>query len=368
MNSCVTNHLSFCFFCALCVTSVIYFLAPDKWKLNVIAIATFIFMSIFAPLSCLWLTISTLLVSGAIRYNQNKIVIAILVVSLAFLISQYATHSPNTYTSVTLLGIAYYTCRHIHVLADVYNNKIQRISLLDYCHYIFFLPVMIYGPIHRYPHFMRACQRRCFIWGDLFQGLERVLYGYAKVILIGQYIFNIKIDLWLHEHVGLSFNAQILYSANSFMVLYAVFSGYTDVALGFAKIWGINIEENFNYPLKARNLIEFWQRWHITLSRWCKDYIYLPVLAYSRNPVLSIILAMIGIGVWHQLTYFYLLWACYQALGIILCRLYQRFDPFQLRKLPAVLSHTLTRLATFSWLFSAKPVIVLLLLKLGLNT
>lgn len=370
MNYWITNHLSFSFFCALCVSSFLYFLAPDKWKLSVITLGTLIFLLFAAPLSCLWLTISTMLVSAGIRYRQIKLIILIMGISLVFLVNQYVTRPPSTDilpNSMVLLGIAYYTCRHIHVLTDAHNNKINHFSLLNYLHYSFFLPVIINGPIHRYPHFVRECERRHYSWEHVFQGLERVLYGYAKIILIGHYLFNLKISFWLQEHVGSSFSAQLLYSANNFMVLYTVFSGYTDVALGFAKIWGIHIEENFNYPLKARNLIEFWQRWHMTLSRWCKDYIFLPVLAYSRSSVLGIVLAMLGIGIWHQLSLYYFLWACYQALGIILCRLYQRFDPLHLQKLPTVLSHTLTRLATFSWLFSAKPIILLLLIKSGLR-
>ncbi len=361
------DYLSISFFFALCITTVFYFLMPNKWQLSMVSIATFIFLLLLSPLSCAWLSMSTLLVGLSLRYKKTKTGLLILIISLVFLLNQYFTQPLRTDiipTSILFLGIAYYTCRHIHVLVECYKGKIHEVSLINYIHYIFFLPVIVNGPINRYLHFIRACQRRCFSYEHLFQSLERILYGYAKVIIIGNYFLNLQVTLWLHRYLTQSFFSQLVFSANSWCVLYAVFSGYTDIALGFSKIWGFTIEENFNRPYLAKNLIEFWQRWHITLSQWCKDYIYLPMLAYSRTASFSVICAMIGIGLWHQLSVFYLFWASYQALGIILCRVYQRRDFLQLHKLPLPLQHAITRVATFGWLFSAKPIIILLVTQL----
>lgn len=218
---------------------------------------------------------------------------------------------------------------------------------------------MMNGPIHNFSHFLRECQRRVFSIKNVFQGMERILYGYVKIIFIGNYLLNYGLSFWITSFLkNEGMISGFLNSMNSWLILYAVFSGYTDVALGFSKIWGIKLEENFYHPLWAKNLIEFWQRWHITLSKWCKDYIYLPISAYSRSHVLAVFAAMIAIGLWHQLSLYYFLWALYQGTGLIICRVYQTSkDPFKLKKLPLLIQNTIFRCLTWGWLISAKPLI-----------
>lgn len=371
MSPFVLNNLALFFFCGLSLTTFFYYIVPKRWSLNVISFITLLFLGVASPLSCLWLTLTSLFVWGILKWNYKKIsyIVGILsVISLAFLVSQYLTRFNNEFLpgSIVFLGIAYYTCRHIHVLIEVYKETIRVVSLEDYLNYQFFLPALLNGPIHRFPHFIRECQRRYFSWKFIFQGAERILYGYVKIILIGNFLLNLKLNFWMAENVSPGLGQQYMQSAMNWLMIYFVFSGYMDVALGFTKMWGMQLEENFNHPLLAKSLIEFWQRWHITLSTWCKDYIYFPALAYSRNAFLAVLLAMLGIGLWHQFSLYYVCWAIYQALGIVLCRMNQRFDFFNLQKFSQLLRDMIARIATWGWLISAGPCIKFLLPKLGL--
>ncbi len=256
-----------------------------------------------------------------------------------------------------LMGLAYFFCRQIHQLVEALKMPAQQIPLRHYLNYNFFLPVMLAGPIHRAPHFFRQCERRRYDPRNITGGLERILYGYAKIIL-GNYLINYKFADLLELFILSENTTLLIESVTGWAHLYCQFSGYTDIALGFALLLGIRLEENFNNPLAATTLIDFWQRWHMTLSSWCRDYVFSPIQALTRNQFVAVLAAMIVMGLWHEVSFYYLIWGIYHAVGIALCRLYQRSnDPFHLEGLPSHLRHGITRAATFAWLMGSMPVI-----------
>ena len=291
---------------------------------------------------------------------------SVLLIATVFLIYQgIKQYGQSSWTIPAMIGLSYYSCRHIHVLLEMYKKNLPSMSLRSYLYYQLFLPTLMAGPIHRYPNFIRQCERRRLDGIQLSCGMERVLYGYAQVIVIGNYLLDKKIGHILTPMAD-HFTGLWLVSTKDWLYLYSVFNGYTDVALGFSLILGFRIEENFNAPLKAVNLIDFWQRWHITLSSWCRDYVFSPVQAFTRNQFIAVSAAMIALGIWHQLSLYYILWGLYHALGITLCRRYQMLnDPLNLHRLPPFLRHGVTRTATFAWLTGGMPLITTLL---GLRT
>jgi alginate O-acetyltransferase complex protein AlgI len=262
-----------------------------------------------------------------------------------------------------VMGMAYFLCKQIHFVMEVGKGKIVQVSFRKYMHYSFFLPVMFAGPINRYPHFVRQCERRRLELSNFTSSFERTLYGYSKIIL-GNYLIAVKLKELIRVNLPVTDTpiAMFLDSAANWMLLYAQFSGYTDIALGFALLIGIRLEENFNNPLAANNLIDFWQRWHITLSEWCKDYVFGPIQALTRNQLVAVLAAMIVMGFWHEISLYYTVWGVYQAMGIALCRVYTQLgDPFYLRIFPLSVRNGVTRTATFTWLVSGSPIITYLL-------
>jgi alginate O-acetyltransferase complex protein AlgI len=225
--------------------------------------------------------------------------------------------------SVSVVGIAYFTCRNIHYIFEVYKGSITT-NLSYFWYYQSFLPVFITGPINRYQDFTCEIERRHFFSQQFSSALERVIYGYAKVVIIGNYLINVKLLNILQTIEQDTILYSWLKSAIDWGYLYIQFSGWSDIAIGFSLLMGIKIKENFNYPYKALNIIDFWQRWHISLSQWCKDYVYIPFLAITRKPFYSVIAAMLAMGIWHELSLYYVLWGIYHASGIAVCRVFQQ--------------------------------------------
>jgi alginate O-acetyltransferase complex protein AlgI len=215
------------------------------------------------------------------------------------------------------LGLSYYAFRNIHFALECYKGKIRQFTFLEYLSYNLFIPVMLVGPINQYQLFIKDWQRRRYDENNISYGLERILYGFTKIILIGNFLISRKLSLyaeslhdqhlWLYTFLGLCvfvFNA------------YFQFAGYSDIAIGLSRLAGIRINENFNYPFLSVNMREFWTRYHMSLSQFCKDYVYTPIASYFRNPILGVVLTMAIIGLWHELSWRYLVWGLIQFAGI----------------------------------------------------
>jgi alginate O-acetyltransferase complex protein AlgI len=311
-----------CHFIWLTGTAFGIWLFPIRYQADIIALVTGIFLAIYSPLSALLLFSSSLLVYGLATSKHRPAYIMVLTgviyCGLQFLLIR-GLHLYQYHLGVqipTVMGLAYYTCRHIHYIVEIFQGNIKA-DLRQYLRYQFFLPAMVAGPIHRYANFQRQCGRRRFEKTGISKALERILYGYIKVVVLGNYLVAWKGEPW---RMALELNSPMmdlwLESLMSWVYLYLQFSGWTDIAIGFALVMGFRLEENFNKPFLARNLIDFWQRWHITLSSWCRDYVFKPVLAVTRRPLLATCTAMVTMGVWHELSLYYLFWGIYHAIGI----------------------------------------------------
>lgn len=221
------------------------------------------------------------------------------------------------------LGMSYYSFRNIHYTLEYYKGKIRNEKLLFYLAYNFFLPVFIIGPINRYSDFVKDWQRRRFDSSYFSIGLQRVLYGISKILIIGNklltftalnYIESIdKSQVWLKTYLE---TLRFVFNA------YFQFAGYSDIAIGLSLLMGYRIMENFNFPFLSTNMREFWTKYHISLSAFCKDYIYTPIASYYRKPLFGILATMLIIGIWHEISIRYLLWGLLQAFGIYLSSFY----------------------------------------------
>lgn len=222
------------------------------------------------------------------------------------------------------LGMSYYSFRNIHYTLEYYKGKIRDKSILFYLAYNFFLPVILIGPINRYPEFVKEWQRRRFNKDYFSSGLERVLFGTSKILILGNYLFTLKAVNYIESidssHVWLKTYLETLrFVFNA----YFQFAGYSDIAIGISLLMGYRIIENFKYPFLATNMRDFWTKYHISLSSFCKDYIYTPISSYYRKPIMGIIATMLIIGLWHEISIGYLIWGVMQAFGIYLSSLFQ---------------------------------------------
>jgi len=187
----------------------------------------------------------------------------------------YATDWLRTYGMP--LAVSFFTFQQISFLVDAYKGKIERVALLDYLYYVLFFPKMIAGPITRWQSLMPQTNSREMIRSSMvLAGLTVIAIGlFKKVVLSG--LFARYADVGYANTAALSFAEAWVTSLSYTAQIYFDFSGYSDIAIGSALLLGIRLPDNFNSPYKAVNIRDFWSRWHISLSTWLRDYVYIPL-------------------------------------------------------------------------------------------
>ncbi|MBX9642899.1 MAG: hypothetical protein K2W91_02215 [Novosphingobium sp.] len=260
---------------------------------------------------------------------------------------------------IVWIGGAFFTLRQLHVIAEWWMGRIEAPSVAAHLRYQLFLPALFVGPVHRLPAFERQCQRRRWDLGEFLNGAERVLIGAFSAEFIGNVVVA---NLRARVRHGLADSNAFLrdwaLSAADWVMLFFNFAGMTAIALGIALMMGIRLEENFNRPWLARDLLDFWSRWHMSLTNWCRDYVYRPVVALTRSTLAGLVAAMLAIGLWHEISFYYVLWSFWQTLGVVLSR---TIMPKIASQIPAPARRVLAPLAILAWLALARPVIGLLL-------
>jgi alginate O-acetyltransferase complex protein AlgI len=320
------NHIVVALFCL----AIIYWLIPGRFRNWCLLLGTIAFLAWKAPISLAILGISTLTsywifsIVPTVGWGVSFVLFQNIGYFLFYKSEIAAIYSLTPIDRAIPLGLSYYAFRQIHYALEYYKGKLPSHTFLDYCCYLFFLPTILLGPIHRFPAFLRYHRRKR--WDDalLSEGLERILYGYAKVLIIGNFILGVHLDkiatqiassnIWLGTYL------QVLeYTLSA----YFIFAGFSDIAIGLALLFGYRVMENFNYPYLAPNINEFWNRWHISLSSWVKDYVFFPIASVSRLPIVGILATMLVIGLWHEISWRYIIWGGIHGLGVATWHLYK---------------------------------------------
>lgn len=216
------------------------------------------------------------------------------------------------------VGISFYTFHGLSYLFDIYNGKIKPTrNFVDYSLFVSFFPLLIAGPIERATHLLpQVAQPRTFDYQKAVDGLKQILWGLFKKMVIAD---NCA------QYVNQIFNHSQAYSGSTLVVgavlfaiqIYCDFSGYTDIALGTARLLGFELLRNFAYPYFARDMAEFWRRWHISLSSWFRDYLYIP-LGGSRGgmwmKIRNTFIIFVVSGFWHGANWTFIVWGALNAL------------------------------------------------------
>jgi D-alanyl-lipoteichoic acid acyltransferase DltB (MBOAT superfamily) len=339
----------------LCVA--VSWLSPPAIRDMAVATITIGTLALLSPQSALWLGVSTVLTPPLMALGDRRGWRGIVVLTWGGLLVLVLL-ATRIWQLPYWIGGAYFTLRHLHVLLDWWMGRLERPSLRRYVRYQFFLPVIAAGPINRIQHFEHQIQRRRWDQSEFFAGAERALLGAAQVVLLGGVLMNRAQASISWRTSGIpDFLHDWLMSALGWIQLYLSFAGLTSVALGLSLMLGLRLEENFDRPWRARTLVDFWTRWHMTLSYWCRDYVFQPIVAMSRNPLLALSLAMLVLALWHALSAYYLLWAVWQTAGIALTHLATRLG----LRFPPRTQWLLGPIAVLGWVSLAHPVITSIL-------
>ncbi|WP_167482070.1 MBOAT family O-acyltransferase [Leptospira andrefontaineae] len=222
------------------------------------------------------------------------------------------------------LAISFYTFQIIAFHIDCYRGELkEKVSLEDFFFFILFFPQLIAGPIIRWAELKRQIDRNKLPHADLIRtGSVLIFLGLLKKVVIGDQLGTLIDPVFQSPE---KYNqAAIVLSAYGFAVqIYSDFSGYSDIARGLAILLGFNIPRNFDTPYFATTLQEFWQRWHITLSRWLRDYLYIPLGGNKSgkiNTYINLLLTMLLGGLWHGANYNFLIWGGMHGLFLAIER------------------------------------------------
>lgn len=224
----------------------------------------------------------------------------------------------STLKLILPVGISFYTFQALSYSIDVYKKKIEATSdAVAFFAYVSFFPQLVAGPIERATNLLpQILKSRVFKYDEAVDGCRQILWGFFKKVLIADNC-AVYVDTVFADYT--SYNAStLLFGALMFTFqIYGDFSGYSDIAIGTAKLFGIRLKRNFNVPYLSRNVAEFWKRWHISLNTWFVDYLYIP-LGGGRNgkwkKIRNTIVIFLTSGLWHGANWTYVVWGAYHAL------------------------------------------------------
>lgn len=229
---------------------------------------------------------------------------------------------PGDFGLILPVGLSYFIIRAVDTQVNWYRGLQRDVSIREYLCYIMFPATLPAGPIDTLDHFRNARKEKIGS-NDVLYGVSRILLGLFKKIVIADYllfrpIFGgnglfVKVMSTAAVEPGVEI---IILLAGSFLFVYFDFSAYSDIAIGIGRCIGYQVPENFNLPVIASSIRDFWKRWHISLSNWCMRNIYFPLLITTRNTILPAYMVMIAVGMWHSFTTSWFLWAMHHGSAI----------------------------------------------------
>ena len=350
----VFSSITFLFY-FLPIVLAIYYIVPNKLKNLVLLVASFFFYFYGEPTNLVVMVFSIVFtyVFGILidKYKKQKKVFLILaiVINIGILIyfkytnfiieniKLWLNHKIDFINVVLPIGISFYTFQLISYVIDVYREdaKVQK-SLLKLAMYVALFPQLIAGPIVRYTTIEEQLENRKHTFEKFALGVRKFVVGLGKKVLIANVLGELAgIFLKMNDTSALFY---WLYGIANMLQIYFDFSGYSDMAIGLGKMFGFEFLENFNYPYVATTITDFWRRWHISLSSWFRDYIYIPLggnrvskIKWFRN----IIIVWLLTGLWHGAAWNFVFWGLY--FGILLI-VEKAFLENILKRLPKILS------------------------------
>lgn len=328
------TQLTYWIFLALAVPA--YWWAPIAWRAALMTSASVGLLGSLWPATTLGFVAGCGVMSVALawaeragpRIRKNTGGCGILLIAAALFACKFLpmVTGPGRYDAFVArgllpVGISYVAFKWIHLCIEFGRGHLGAPGFLALAQYTLFPPMFTAGPIERW-HRFETHRDTSWNQGLLAEGGTRIIHGFIKKFCLSEGIL-----LYLQEGSQLSlartnpdaatWAVTWAYAAVAYLRIYTDFSACADFAVGAGRLFGWRLMENFDWPILARNPSDFWRRWHISLSSWCQQYIYLPTIGWARNPYLPAVLSFTVMGLWHVCSWNRLGWALYQALGIL---------------------------------------------------
>lgn len=344
-----------------------YFIVPKKYKNYVLLLFSLIFY-IFGGPKYLILLLSVVLIDyiGAlllVKNNYKKLYLIItIILNISILVyfkyTGFFIENINSLFGISIkipkiilpIGISFYTFQAMSYVIDVYRKKasVQK-NYLTLLLYVSLFPQLVAGPIVRYETIEKQLNNRTTTFDDLCSGIERFILGLAKKVIIANQMGALADTIFSSNNPG-SIIAILGGIAYMFQI-YFDFSAYSDMAIGLGRIFGFKFLENFNFPYISKSITEFWKRWHISLSTWFKDYVYIPLGGNKKGikrQIINMLIVWSLTGFWHGAEWNFIIWGIYYFMFLILEKfVFKKI----LEKTPNILRHIYTLIVVyFGWI------------------
>ena len=328
------------------VVLIVYYVIPSiKYRNCVLLVSSLLFYAWGEPKFVLLMIISIIFnfsmgIFISERKSRKKILIFSITVNLIVLfIFKYLGFTceiinvfinslhlrPLTVLNLILpIGISFYTFQEISYLVDVYRNPglVQK-NVLNLGLYITFFPQLIAGPIVRYHDINYQIENRKENIADFSKGLERFIVGLSKKVILANNFALVCDTIYDSSFTSYGTSAAWIAAISYALQIYYDFSGYSDMAIGIAKLFGFDLLENFNYPYSASSITDFWKRWHISLTNFFRDYVYIPLGGNRKGKartVLNRFFVFLLTGLWHGASFNFIFWGLAHGTSMVLER------------------------------------------------
>lgn len=310
------NFLSFYFVLFIAISFTLIWVFKGVLRKVCLLGLSFAYLSFFGnPIHWLYMVfviLFTFFIGFLITKKENKIacIVGVFLVILGLCFFKYAGFL-NFENIIMPLGLSFYTFKSISYMVDLYNKKFEPVSLLDTAVYLSFFPVVSAGPINRPGPFFKQLKKPIPLdYQVVKNGALLCALGLFQKMVFANFLFNV-VFLYKNSAAELTGIYSALFIAAYAFYIYVDFDGYSNMAIGLAKMLGFEIERNFKTPYLASSIKEFWNRWHISLSSWLRDYVYIP-LGGNRKGIgrkyLNIIIVFLVSGIWHGSTVVFVIW------------------------------------------------------------
>ena len=319
---------------------ILYFITPTKYRNYILLIFSIIFYMYGEPKYVILMLVEILVAYfGALlidKYKSKEIFLITIIIHIGLLcVFKYTDLFIGTINSIFKtnisflnialpIGISFYTFQILSYVIDVYRGKVKvQKNILKLATYVSLFPQLIAGPIVRYETICDELDNRDETIEKFSLGTRRFIIGLAKKVLIANMLGELCTKFSLVDERSVLF--YWIFAISYMLQVYFDFSAYSDMAIGLGKMFGFTFLENFNYPFISKSITEFWRRWHISLSSWFKDYVYIP-LGGSRKGTLKLVRNILIVwfltGIWHGAAYNFILWGLFIGVFLVIEKLW----------------------------------------------
>lgn len=342
-------EIGFHFFILLIISCIIYWLIPKQmirnYFLSMVSILFIFYFDKYASAVVIFLVMYSFMFASLIEKKKNKklfhklgivglVLVLIVFKYLGFLsgvfenLSMFVSSLPKFKIELLVLplGLSYIIFKHISYLTDIYWGVVCKGKFVDFFLYSSLFTIFVAGPIERFLRFKTQTERQnTFTPNYLEESFERIVYGLFKKFVVADWLGYLIAPVWINpEYYDFWIKSAALFGYS--IQIYMDFSGYSDIAIGASRVYGIKIMENFNYPYFQSNISQFWRCWHISLSDWIRDYVFFPLNSIMNNKIWRIffvpVIAMGICGLWHGAAFHFLLWGFCHGFAIFIFQIW----------------------------------------------